>query len=415
MKLEISQTMQSAIDEKIVPVLKDFLLSRLKILILNEFEKNHLEDNALYGYKDFVKINQEISVLISSTLSFAQIFERYVEDSETHHSIFLNRHPYDAMIYELLCYGWWKIQCSDDYKYRPSVKYFRTDESVEKAFYLKFYNHLSRKGEMYKIEELVRKYNLSALISLYSVEDYFVDLYILTSLVVNSKSLNMNFLIEQLKNIMHLLPFNRLTKFPPNYQILNKKNIVMGDIEAVLNIDVPINKNSDIVDLFNQLSVQLSINFINLVIENKDNLLKNDSHTLSDLSTLMHQIKQTVSVSKSLSALQKEVDSPYLLAQNLSLPTALFLLLYRFYIKKNPDYSVDSFMKYVSDLFRKRGYENEIIKTGKTDQHSVIVSVKNVNNEKDTKIKITYGSIRSKKNDYQSDFIKANKLNKDVI
>ena len=58
MKLEISQTMQSAIDEKIVPVLKDFLLSRLKILILNEFEKNHLEDNDLYGYKDFVKINQ---------------------------------------------------------------------------------------------------------------------------------------------------------------------------------------------------------------------------------------------------------------------------------------------------------------------------------------------------------------------
>ncbi|MEG8241492.1 hypothetical protein MKR66_18210 [Acinetobacter baumannii] len=101
-----------------------------------------------------------------------------------------------------------------------------------------------------------------------------------------------------------------------------------------MSIDVPINKNSDIVDLFNQLSVQLSINFINLVIENKDNLLKNDSHTLSDLSTLMHQIKQTVSVSKSLSALQKEVDSPYLLAQNLSLPTALFLLLYRFYIKK---------------------------------------------------------------------------------
>mgnify|MGYP001563168069 CR=1 FL=1 len=415
MKREISQTMYSAIDKEIVPILKDFLLSRLKILILNEFEKNHLQDSALYGYKDFVKINQEIIASNSSTFLFAQIFERYVEDSETHHSIFLNRHPYDVMIYELLSYGWWQVQRSDNYKYRPNVKYFRTDESVEKSFYFKFYNYLLRKGDMHKIEELMGRYNLSALLSLYSIEDYFVDLYILTSLVVNSKSLNMIFLIEQLKNIMHLLPFNRLSKFPPNYEILNKQNVVMGDIEAILRIDIPINKSSDIVDLFHQLSVQLSVKLINLAIENKDNLLKEDSHTLSDLSALMHQIKQTVSVSKSLSTLQKEVDSPYLLAQNLSLPTALFLLLYRFYIKKNPEYSVDSFMKYVSDLFNRRGYENEILKTGITDQHTVVVSVKNANNEKDTKIKIIYGSIRSKKNDYQSDFIKTNKLDKDTI
>ena len=204
--------MYSAIDKEIVPILKDFLLSRLKILILNEFEKNHLQDSALYGYKDFVKINQEIIASNSSTFLFAQIFERYVEDSETHHSIFLNRHPYDVMIYELLSYGWWQVQRSDNYKYRPNVKYFRTDESVEKSFYFKFYNYLLRKGDMHKIEELMGRYNLSALLSLYSIEDYFVDLYILTSLVVNSKSLNMIFLIEQLKNIMHLLPFNRLSE-----------------------------------------------------------------------------------------------------------------------------------------------------------------------------------------------------------
>ena len=50
----------SPIHDKLIDVLKRSFLARLRILILNEFEKLSLEKNSLYIYDSFLKANEEL-------------------------------------------------------------------------------------------------------------------------------------------------------------------------------------------------------------------------------------------------------------------------------------------------------------------------------------------------------------------
>ena len=317
---------------------------RLQTLILNEFEKSELEKRNLYGFKEFKIIVSEVmnSPLLNindkkiSIIDRLEIIFKSGEIKNLPKEIdFLGKNGFDIFCYEVFCFFWWKLQFSEEDTYKPIVKYFEYNVSIINDLYINFWRFVCGHELFPNIRPLIEKYNLSALLDLYSVEDYFVDLYVNGFLLLNGEVKDLKYFYEQMYNIMHLIPFNRITRLSSNFGITPKKSLYPPTENMSFSFEIPLNIKSSLITLFHQLSMQLNFILINELMSKTDPYKSVKKMNEDEIHQLVEQIRQCSQLMDSISRLQRKVDTPYFLNKKVSLLTALSVLLYQFYEKEN--------------------------------------------------------------------------------
>lgn len=414
MEKSIALDQLNVIHEEFVEVLKTSFTLRLQILLLNEYEKLILEEKNLFSYDAFLSMQKRSLDLENTKGEFykyaveqAKNIEITPDDSEY---AFLNKNKFQLFAHELKEFLVWRAQNENSSNYCPITPPKYLTEFQLKSLPLAKYAITQIKCEQFS--DLQSKYNLSSLLSLFTIEDYFVDLYISTYLIIKAKLSDVESLLYQVNSIMRLLPFNRISNQASNFKLATSDPSYKENLDTIVGISISYNLESSIIDIFHQLSLQLTTQFLNKAVTRNATLNLKDPQNLKEMSKLLDQIRQLTKVTQTVSKLYKQEDSPYLLNQKSSLLTGLLILLYKSYEKSYPNPSTADFLEHVSTLFKKRGYKTKILRDRLIDNHKVTVTVP-LNKEgriEKTHIDLIYGTIRTKKNTFPDDLIRFNKL-----
>ena len=404
----------NTIHEEFVEVLKTSFTLRLQTLLLNEYEKLILEEKNLFSYDDFISMQKRSLDLEDTESEFYKYAIEHAKniginpnDSEY---IFLNKNKFQLFTHELKEFLVWRAQTETSSSYCPTSRPKYLTDSQLRSIPLAKYAITQINCDQFS--ELRSRYHLSSLLSLFTIEDYFVDLYISTYLLIKSNWSDVGSLLHQINSLMRLLPFNRIKRNASNFELHTSDPFYTENLDTVIKLSIPYNLDSSIIDIFHQLSVQLTTQFLNNAVTKNSTLNSKDPRKLKELSNLLEQINHLTKLTQTVAKLYKQEDSPYLLNQKSSLLTGLFVLLYKFYEKRHPKPSTAEFLEYVSTLFKKRGYETKIFRDGPIDHHQVRVTVPLTKGGKSTKIyiKLIYGTILTKKKTLPDEIIRFNKL-----
>ena len=404
----------NTIHEEFVEVLKTSFTLRLQTLLLNEYEKLILEEKNLFSYDSFISMQKRSLDLDDTEGEFYKYAVEHAknigitpDDSEY---AFLNKTKFQLFTNELKEFLVWRAQTETSSNYCPNSPPKYLTQSQLRSFPLARYAITQINCEQFS--ELQSRYNLSSLLSLFTIEDYFVDLYISTYLLIKSEWLDIEGLLHQINSLMRLLPFNRIKRNASNFKLHTSDPFYTENLDTAVKLSIPYNLDSSIIDMFHQLSVQLTTQFLNNAVTKNATLNLTEPQNFNELSKLLEQISQLTKLTQTVAKLYKQEDSPYLLNQKSSLLTGLFILLYKFYEKRHLKPSRAEFLEYVSKLFKRRGFETTVFTDGPIDTHQVRVTVPLTKEGRINKIYINliYGTIRTKKNNFSDEIIRFNKL-----
>src|SRR5690606_15016731 len=101
---------------------------------------------------------------------------------------------------------------------------------------------------------LAIQYNLRSMKKLYSIEDYFVELYVSYHFILQMVYQKTHEIHKIINNINHIAPFKDLTHAGNDFSVLKKKS---SEADYLIGLQVPVKAQSNMIDVLHKVFLQM--------------------------------------------------------------------------------------------------------------------------------------------------------------
>lgn len=331
---------------------KDYLLLTLEdsmyfltqSILMLEYERLHAIDKCQYNFEKLKEINEYILGKIDILFD-----EEKLKISEYHLVLesdwSCKKDKYEILRFDLLQAFWSHYQNNGFTLFQLSTDYFEISYQSLKDFFFTWTQEIFRQfpEHVQHLNILATQHNLRSMNKLYSIEDYFVELYISYHFIYQRISQTPHEIHKILNNINHIAPFKDLTHAGNDFRVLEKKS---SEADYLIGLQVPVKAQSNMIDVLHKVFLQM----ISMILLNQKNDVPSET-----------QLKQAVEIATSLLTLQKRNHYP--LTQRKSPLKALEALLYQMYKTKYPTKNSNNFMEYLEQLFIDKGFHTSLSKS----------------------------------------------------
>lgn len=323
--------------DNLLLILEDSAFFLLQSLLMLEYERYHSHAKCNCNLEKMSEINAFILEKIDELLSRDQSKE-WEYDLNLESDWKCKKQNLEILRFDLLQAFWWEYQNNNFTIFHQLTDYFGIPCTTLKNLFFSWKNEVFRKFSVniQHINILAIQHNLRSMNKLYSIEDYFVELYISYHCIYQRLLQTPEDIFSIIKNINHLAPFKDLTQGGSDFQVLEKSN----QSDFLIGLQVPIKAQSNMIDVLHKVFLQM----ISMLLLNHK---KNQSSEI--------QLQQAVEIATNLLILQKRNNYP--LTQRKSPLKALEALLYQNFKKEHPTQNANEFMKYLEQLFIEKGFK----------------------------------------------------------
>ncbi|WDE14949.1 MULTISPECIES: hypothetical protein [Acinetobacter] len=316
----------------------------IQAILMLEYERYHATTQCPYIFEQFTEVNHFLSKKIDHLIkqNSHEVSKYALELVSDWHC---KKHDEEILRFDLLQAFWWEYQNSNYGFFQQSTDYFKIPYKPLKSLFFTWIQDVFREfpEHVQSINILARQYNLRSINKLYSIEDYFVELYVSYYCIYERLFETPEEIYTIIKNINHLSPFKDLIQGGNDFQVLEKKP---NDSDFLIGLQVPVRAQSNMIDVLHKVFLQM----ISMLLLNQ----KNNHH-------LEAQLQQAVDIATNLITLQKR--NKYPLTQRKSPLRALEALLYQNFKNKHPTQSSTDFMEYLQNLFIDKGFKTTLEKS----------------------------------------------------
>lgn len=315
--------------------LEDSMYFLTQSILMLEYERLHALDKCICNFEKLKEINEYILGKIDKLLD-----EEKLKISEYHLVLESDwkckKDKYEILRFDLLQAFWSEYQNNGFTLFQLSTDYFEISYQSLKGFFFIWTQEVFRQfpEHVQHLNILATQHNLRSMNKLYSIEDYFVELYVSYHLIYQRVFQQPHEIYRILNNINHIAPFKDLTYGGNDFSVLKKKS---SESDYLIGLQVPVKAQSNMIDVLHKVFLQM----ISMLL-NKNNDVPSET-----------QLQQAVEIATSLLTLQKRNHYP--LTQRKSPLKTLEALLYQSYKKKHPTKNSNDFMQYLEQLFIEKG------------------------------------------------------------
>ena len=323
--------------DNLLLTLEDSILFLIQSLLMLEYERCHSHAKCNCNLEKFSEVNAFILEKIDELLSQDQ-FKEWEYDLNLESDWQCKKQNQEILRFDLLQAFWWEYQNNNFTIFHQRTDYFGIPYTTLKDLFFSWTNEVFRKFPVHvqHINILAIQHNLRSMNKLYSIEDYFVELYVNYHCVYLRLLQTPEDIFRIIENINHLAPLKDLTQGGSDFQVLERSN----QADFLIGLQVPVKAQSNMIDVLHKVFLQM----ISMLLLN---------HKKNQPSEI--QLQQAVEIATNLLTLQKRNNYP--LTQRKSPLKALEALLYENFKKEHPTQNANEFMKYLEKLFIEKGFK----------------------------------------------------------
>lgn len=340
--------------DNLLLTLEDSILFLIQSLLMLEYERCHSHAKCNCNLEKFSEVNAFILEKIDELLSKDQ-FKEWEYDLNLESDWQCKKQNQEILRFDLLQAFWWEYQNNNFTIFHQRTDYFGIPYTTLKDLFFSWTNEVFRKFPVHvqHINILAIQHNLRSMNKLYSIEDYFVELYVSYHCVYLRLLQTPEDIFRIIENINHLAPLKDLTQGGSDFQVLERSN----QADFLIGLQVPVKAQSNMIDVLHKVFLQM----ISMLLLN---------HKKNQPSEI--QLQQAVEIATNLLTLQKRNNYP--LTQRKSPLKALEALLYENFKKEHPTQNANEFMKYLEKLFIEKGFKTSCskLKTYGSDRQTPI-------------------------------------------
>ncbi|MCU4492804.1 hypothetical protein KTI63_10025 [Acinetobacter guillouiae] len=324
--------------DNLLLALEDSAFFLLQSLLMLEYERCHSHAKCNCNLEKFSEVNAFILEKIDELLSQDQS-KKWEYDLNLESDWQCKKQNQEILRFDLLQAFWWEYQNNNFTIFDQRTDYFGIPYTTLKDLFFSWTNEIFRKFPVHAqhINILAIQHNLRSMNQLYSIDDYFVELYVSYHCIYQRLLQTPEDISKIIENINHLAPFKDLTQGGSDFQVLEKKS---NQSDFLIGLQVPIKAQSNMIDVLHKVFLQM----ISMLLLN---------HKKNQPSEI--QLQQAVEIASNLLILQKRNNYP--LTQRKSPLKALEALLYQNFKKEHPTQNANEFMKYLEQLFIEKGFK----------------------------------------------------------
>ena len=329
--------------DNLLLILEDSAFFLTQTLLMLEYERYHSKARCPYRFEQLEQINAFILNKIDNLLGSGQV-KAWMYDLRLDSDWKTKKLNQEILRYDLLQAFWWEYQNNNFTMFQQTTDYFKIPYSSLKDWFFTWIQEVFRRfpEHVHGINILAKQHNLRSINKLYSIEEYFVELYVSYYCIYQRLLQTPEEIFRIIENINHLAPFKDLTQGGSDFQVLERKS---NEADFLIGLQVPVKEQSNMIDVLHKVFLQM----ISMLLLNHKN--NHPSET---------QLQQAVEIATNLLTLQKR--NKYPLTQRKSPLKALEALLYQNFKKEHPTLSSHDFMQYLKKLFIDKGFQATLSK-----------------------------------------------------
>ena len=322
-------------------ILEDSAYFLIQSILMLEYERLHSYARCQYNFELLTEVNDFVLEKIDELLSLDQSKD-WEYDLKLEIDWQCKKPNQEILRYDLLQAFWWEYQNNNFTLFQHTTDYFGISYKSLKDLFFRWTQEIFRKfpEHVQHINILAIQHNLRSMNRLYSIEDYFVELYVSYHCIYQRLLPTHEYIQKIINNINHISPFKDLTQGGSDFHVLEKKS---SEADFLIGLQVPVKAQSNMIDVLHKVFLQM----ISMLLLN---------HKNGDPSET--QLEQAVQIATNLLTLQKR--NKYPLTQRKSPLKALEALLYQNFKKEHPTLSANDFMEYLKDLFINKGFKAKL-------------------------------------------------------